>query len=82
MKTRSRHLTSAEVCRRTGLTYRRLTYWRERGFIQPIAQVYNRDDREGEGPGTRLVWSPDVIEEIRDLLERINDCPYDHAETQ
>lgn len=63
-------LTSMEVCEKTGLTYRMLDYWVRRGRIKPVTEAH--------GSGTARLFSPAVVPQVKALLARIRQCPYDH----
>ena len=66
-RTATRELTSAEVCQRTGLTYRQLDYWTRTGRIASIVDEV--------GSGAVRSYAPTVVREIRSLLRRIDACP-------
>lgn len=53
-------LTSVQLCRAAGCTYRQLDYWTRRGLIEPAVQA--------EGSGTRRGWSVDDIPRVRRLV--------------
>ena len=65
------YLTSAEVCERTGLTYRRLDYWCRIGLITPVV--------EGRGQGSLRQWPMNIVGEIDAMLHRIEQCPFPHV---
>lgn len=49
-------LTSTEVCRRAGITYRNLDYWTRRGFAHPLI--------DARGCGTQRRWTEDEADVI------------------
>jgi DNA-binding transcriptional MerR regulator len=61
-------LTTTEVCRRVGITYRQLDHWANRRYVTPSLQ--------GRGKGNTRWWSPTDIARVRELVERIKDCPF------
>jgi DNA-binding transcriptional MerR regulator len=52
-------LSSHEVCRLTGVTYRQLDYWVRTGLVQPHEQAH--------GSGSRRRWTDVDIERVRRL---------------
>ncbi len=67
-------LSSREVCRRSGITYRRLDTWTRTGKIVPVVGA--------AGSGSARLFDPSVLDEIADLLARIGECPLHHHEAQ
>ena len=65
-------LTSTDVVGGTPLTYRRLDNWVRMGLLTPVV--------EAAGSGTQRLFHPAVVDEITDLLERIDVCPFDHGD--
>ena len=61
-------LTSHEICRLAGCTYRQLDYWCRIGLISPVV--------EAEGSGTQRLWGAESVSDIRDHLAAIQACPY------
>lgn len=69
---RDQLLTSAEVVLYSGLiSYRQLDHWATTGLIEPTIPA--------EGSGTQRLWDPSVLEEIADLVTRIDACPFEHG---
>jgi DNA-binding transcriptional MerR regulator len=66
-------LRTAEVVERSGLTYRQVDYWVRAGLITPARIV-----RKADGPGSRRLFHPMVLDEIAALRSRIRACPFDH----
>jgi DNA-binding transcriptional MerR regulator len=66
-------LTVGAVLEATTITYRQLVYWEELGLIAPAVP--------SAGTGTRRLYSPDVVERIKDLAARIEACPLHHGST-
>lgn len=64
-------LSTSTVLELTGITMRQLQYWVDRGKIDP-------EGGGGEGRGRPRRWSVGDVELIRDMLHRIEECPYDH----
>jgi DNA-binding transcriptional MerR regulator len=52
-------LSSIEVCRLTGVTYRQLDYWVRRDLVRPVI--------EARGSGSHRRWSPDDVDRVRRL---------------
>lgn len=63
-------ISSAVVCKRSGLTYRQLDYWTRKGLISEAVGPL--------GSGSMRFWEPSVVEEIRNLRARIRACPLSH----
>ncbi len=63
-------LTSSQVCHQAGLTYRQLDHWTRRGLVVPAVAA--------AGAGTARLWSPSVVGQVVELLERIDACPFKH----
>ena len=59
-------LSTVEMCRATGATYRQLDYWARTGVIRPPATV-DRYGHTAEGSGFRRWWRADQIPTIRAL---------------
>ena len=53
-------LTPAEVCQRTGATYRQLDYWCRRGWLNPGRVGYSVN-----GSGSPRDWTPGEIRRAR-----------------
>jgi DNA-binding transcriptional MerR regulator len=66
MTTQPVTLSSAEVCRQTGLTYRQLDLWCRNGYLQPD-QPGKLTDPAGSwvGSGHERVWSPAEVDVAR-----------------
>lgn len=45
----------------TGVTYRQLDYWTRKGYITPA--------KPSPGSGVRRVWTPQVVEDVRWLVQ-------------
>ena len=54
-------LSTAELCRQSGVTYRQAQHWAMRGYLQPAV--------ESSGSGSRRWWSPTSISEAVILRE-------------
>ncbi len=63
-------MTSAQVCRAAHLTYRRLDYWVRVGMVTP--------EISAAGSGSARLFKPSVVEEILDMKQRADACPYHH----
>ena len=63
-------MTSPQVCRVAGITYRMLDYWVRAGFITPVIAA--------AGSGSARLFDPSVVNQIVDMKERIADCPFHH----
>ena len=61
-------LTSAEVCRLAGCSYRQLDYWCRNGWISPVI--------EAEGSGSQRLWGAEVIGIIENHITAVEKCPY------
>lgn len=64
-------ISSAQLMAITGITERQLNYWVKKGIIDP-------EGGGGEGRGRPRKWSRGDVEIIRDMLHRIEECPFDH----
>jgi len=64
-------LTSAQVAQRSGITYRMLDNWVRNEMITPVVHAH--------GSGSARLFEPDVVEQIQELLVRIEQCPFDHG---
>lgn len=60
-------LTSAEVCKASGLNYRKLDYWVKRGYVEPV--------NVAKGSGSQRLFNPAVVYTIQDRLDAISHCP-------
>ena len=63
-------MTSPQVCRAAGITYRMLDYWVRAEFITPVIAA--------AGSGSARLFDPSVLNQIADMKERIADCPFHH----
>lgn len=63
-------LSSSDVCRLAGITYRQLDLWTRKGLIEP--------EIPSPGSGYFRRWHPRVVYQVADLLRRIEACPLDH----
>ena len=52
--------SSADVCARTGATYRQLDYWTRVGLVAPSVSA-------GIGYGTRRRWSPADVAKVAEV---------------
>lgn len=59
-------ISSAEVCRLTGVTYRKLDYWIARGWISGQAKDL--------GQGIPRNWTTDQIERVREIAAAIEEA--------
>lgn len=57
------YLSSTEIAKAAGVTYRQLDYWARRGYIIP----YN----DSFGSGDPRLWALEQIEELRDLKKQL-----------
>lgn len=57
-------LSSAEVCRRTGLTYRQLCWMIRRGYVRPSVSI-------GAGTGDPHVWAERDVDALRVFADLI-----------
>jgi len=61
-------ISSVEVCRETGATYRQLDYWSRNHVIEPVAHA--------GGSGYKRVWHPEQLPVIRAITALANmGCP-------
>lgn len=67
---RRQGLRATEVCELTGITYRMLDYWTNRGLIEPVV--------EASGSGSHRYFDPSVVDQIADIQKRIAACPLGH----
>lgn len=65
-------LTATEVARRSGLSFRQVDNWTRLGLITPVVDT--------KGTGNARFYDVSVVDEIKDLLRRIDDCPFDHGQ--
>lgn len=67
-------LTAPQAAQRSGLSYRQLDTWTRTGLIETVVAA--------DGSGSARLYDPEVVEQIRDLLTRINACPFPHNHPQ
>lgn len=60
MNTNRDTLSSAQLCRSVGCTYRQLDYWTRQALIEPLVAA--------EGSGTKRRWSVDDVQRVRRLM--------------
>ena len=58
-------LSSSDVCRLTGATYRQLDYWTRRGYLTPA--------KEAGGKGKPREWAPGDVDQVAVLVARSAD---------
>lgn len=63
-------MTSPQVCRATGITYRMLDYRVRNRMITPVIAA--------AGSGSSRLFDPSVVDEILEMEERIAACPFKH----
>ncbi len=63
-------MTSAQVCRASGLNYRRLDYWVRVGMVTPVIA--------SAGSGSARLFDPSVVGQIIEKMQRADACPYNH----
>ena len=64
--TKSVGLSSSDVCRQAGVTYRQLDGWTRRGLVAPSI-------REAAGSGTARRWAPADVDRVAALAVRSAD---------
>jgi DNA-binding transcriptional MerR regulator len=67
-----------EVCRKTGITYRQLDYWTRIGRIKAAKIMQGGKTVERVHSGTQRYYSYETIQEIRNILQRVDECPTCH----
>ena len=77
-----RYVTSAEVCRLAGCTYRELDQWTRRGYVSPSA-CEGPPMSEGETPrepgsGHARLWTADDVRTVR-MMTRAVRAGFAHA---
>lgn len=70
-------ISSARLIEITGITERQLNYWIKKGFIDPEGGGGDPENNGG-GRGRPRKWSKADVEIVRDMLRRIEECPFDH----
>jgi MerR HTH family regulatory protein len=63
-------MTSPQVCRAAGITYRALDYWVRNNMITPAIAA--------AGSGSSRLFDPSVVYQITEMKQRIAACPYKH----
>ncbi len=63
-------LTATALAHRAGLSYRQVDYWTRAGWIIPTVGA--------DGSGTARLYDPDTVETVRNLLARVDACPFRH----
>lgn len=61
-------MTARDVVRTAGISYRMLDHWTTRGRLVPAIHA--------TGSGTSRLYWPEVVDEIRDMMQRMEACPY------
>jgi len=78
MNLRKGKVTSRQVSEQSGISYARIDYWSKIGFLK----VASHRGEKGHGKGSRRVFNEDTIfEDLKDLVARMEACPYDHKVT-
>lgn len=66
-------LTTNDVVRLTGVSYRLVDFYCRRKLIRPVVAAV--------GSGSARLFSPEVVSELRELRRRIEACPF-HPHSQ
>lgn len=60
MNTERGTMSSVQLCREAGCTYRQLDYWTRHGLVEPLVAA--------DGSGSRRRWSVDDVHRVRRLI--------------
>ncbi len=78
MRLRRGRITSRQVSEQSGVPYPRIDYWTKVGFLKTTS---HRGEK-GHGKGSRRVFNEATIfDDLDDLIERMQACPYEHKTT-
>lgn len=72
MKLKKGQLSSRQVSEQAGVSMGMLDWWAKKGFLDYA------HDQIGEGKGSRRVWTKMAPWGVKDLVNRLDACPYDH----